>query len=210
LPDQPFTFASCGGLSYYRGVDLAVRAFAKANLPNARYIHLCDGPMKETIEQLARDLGVADRVKMLGDMPHVDCLRHVARADVCVHTVLRDSQGAVVEALIAGVPIITLDHLTPGMLVAEGTGHKIPMTPDMTPEKLVDELAAVMKDWHDHPEKLAAMSAAATRRGLEFTPEAKGKSYRAFHETALRIVRAERSKSTLRHSTSPAAARLAD
>ena len=32
-PNQPFTFASCGGLSYYRGVDLAVRAFAKAKLP---------------------------------------------------------------------------------------------------------------------------------------------------------------------------------
>ena len=192
LPDQPFTFASCGGLSYYRGVDLTVKAFAKANLPNARYIHLCDGPMRETVEQLAKDLGVADRVQMLGDMPHIDCLRHVARADACVHAVLRDSQGALVEAMIAGVPVITLDHLTPGMLVTEGAGHKIPMPPDMTPEKLVDELAAVMTDWYHHREKLAAMSVAASKRGREFTPEAKGTTYRHFHRLAMQAAREEK------------------
>ncbi len=186
---QPFTFASCGGLSYYRGVDLAVKAFAKANLPDARYVHLCDGPLRETVQQLAVDLGVADRVHLPGDMPHVDCVRQVAQADVCVHTVLRDSQGLVVEAMIAGVPVLTLDHLTPGMLVTDECGKKIPIDDNTTPEQLVDAIAEVMRDWYEHPEKLAALGTSATQRGLQYTPEAKGDEYRSHHHRVLRMVK---------------------
>lgn len=186
---QPFTFASCGGLSYYRGVDLAIRAFAKANLPNARYIHYCDGPYRATVQQLARDLGVADRVDLPGDMPHLDCVRGVARADACVHTVLRDSQGLVVEALIAGVPVITLDHLTPGMMITPECGVKIPIDDTTSPDQLVDQIASVMRDWYDHPEKLVRMSDAAQRQGLLFTPQAKGDTYRAHHARVLNALR---------------------
>jgi glycosyltransferase involved in cell wall biosynthesis len=187
--DQPFTFASCGGLSYYRGVDLAVRAFAKANLPNARYVHVCDGPMRPKIEQLARELGVADKVQMLGDMPHIDCLRQVATADACVHTVLRDSQGALVETMLAGVPVITLDHLTPGMLVGNDCGTKIPIGDDTSPEQLVDHIAAAMRQFYDDRAPLAAMGEAAQRRAAAFSPEAKGATYRAFHERVLQEMR---------------------
>ncbi|MBC7785204.1 MAG: glycosyltransferase [Burkholderiales bacterium] len=186
LASQPFTFASCGGLSYYRGVDLAVRAFAKANLPNARYIHLCDGPMRGQITQLARDLGVADRVELPGDMPHVDCVRAVARADACVHTVLRDSQGAIVEAMLAGVPVMTLDHLTPAMIVTNECGTKIPIDDNTTPEQIVDRIALAMRDWYEHPEKVAAMGEAAKRRAEIFSTAAKGEQYRAFHRSVIR------------------------
>jgi glycosyltransferase involved in cell wall biosynthesis len=190
-PGEPFTFASCGGLSYYRGVDLAIKAFAKANLPNARYVHLCDGPMRGQLEQLAADLGVADRVHLLGDMPHADCVRHVAQADACVHTVLRDSQGLVVEAMIAGVPVITLDHLTPGMLVTHECGAKRAIDDSTTPDQVIDWLAGVMRDWHDHPEKLIPMSKAAAERGQQFTPQAKSELYRAHHQRVLRSLRNE-------------------
>jgi len=188
--DQPFTFASCGGLSYYRGVDLAVRAFAKANLPNARYIHLCDGPLRETVQQIANDLGVADRVHLPGDMPHIDCVRLVAQADVCVHTVLRDSQGLVVEAMIAGVPVLTLDHLTPGMLVTDACGKKLPIDDNTTPEQLIDAIATVMRDWYDNRAQLVPMGIAARARGLQFTADAKGSEYRSHHHRVLRMLRA--------------------
>ncbi|MGC4031590.1 MAG: glycosyltransferase [Tepidisphaeraceae bacterium] len=113
----PFTFASCGGLSYFRGVDLAIRAFAKADIPNSRYVHACDGPMRPALEELAKELGVSGRVIFLGDIPHSECVKAMVSADVGVHTVLRDSAGVLPDALYAGLPFITLDHLTPSMLV---------------------------------------------------------------------------------------------
>ena len=190
--DAPFTFASCGGLSYYRGVDLAVRAFARANLPDARYIHLCDGPMRVKIEQIARELGVGDRVQMLGDMPHAACLRHVATADACVHTVLRDSQGALVETMIAGVPIITIDHLTPGMLVSPECGIKLPIDDTTTPEQMIDRIAAAMREMYFNRQQLSAMGQAAQRQAEQFSPQAKGALYRQLHERVLRERRASR------------------
>ncbi len=190
-PDQPFTFASCGGLSYYRGVDLAIRAFAKANLPNARYIHYCDGAFRQNVTQLAAELGIADRVHLPGDIPHIECVRGVARADACVHTVLRDSQGLVAEAMIAGVPVITLDHLTPGMMVTPDCGVKIPINDRTTADELVDQLASVMRDWYEHPDKLAALGEAARHRGQMFTADAKSSQYREHHRQVLRMLRAE-------------------
>lgn len=199
-PDQPFTFASCGGLNYYRGVDLAIKAFAKANLPNARYIHLCDGPMREPIQKYIDENGLQDRVKLMGDMPHIDCVRHVARADACVHTVLRDSQGLLVEAMLAGVPVITLDHLTPAMMVDESCGVKLPIDDSTTPAQLIDQLAAVMKDWYENRAQLAPMGQAAIGRAHEFTAEAKGVLYRSLHHRVLH----EMHHAPVTHSVSPA------
>ena len=201
--DRPFTFASCGGLSYYRGVDLALRAFAKANIPNSKYLHACDGPMRPALEQLARDLGIADRVEFLGDRPHAECVAATACADAVVHTVLRDSQGVVPDVLRVGAPVITLDHLTPAMLITPECGHLIPINDDTTPQKIVDDLAAVMTQWHADPALLAAKSAAAVERGRTFLPESRGAVLRDTHERALRSLRARTSTPTPPAITAP-------
>jgi glycosyltransferase involved in cell wall biosynthesis len=195
-PDAPFTFGSCGGLSYYRGVDIAIRAFAKADLPNSRYVHACDGPMRPTLEQLAKELGVADRVRFLGDLPHSENVKAMCQCDAMVHTVLRDSQGVLPDTLYAGVPVITLDHLTPAMLVTGECGHLIPINDSTTPESLVDELARVMRQWRNDPALVAAKGEAARQRGQAFLPESRGIIMRATHERALRNARQRNSKRT--------------
>lgn len=187
--DGPFTFGSCGGLSYYRGVDLAIRAFAQAAIPNSRYVHACDGPMRPALEQLAKELGVADRVVFLGDVSHADNVKTMSQCDAVVHTVLRDSQGVLPDALYAGVPVITLDHLTPAMLVTPECGHLIPIDDTTTPQRIVDELAVVMKQWHADPALLAAKGEAARERGRAFLPEARGIVIRSAHERAMRHAR---------------------
>lgn len=188
-PNQPFTFASCGGLSYYRGVDLTIRAFAKAKLPNARYIHVCDGALRRTCEELASELGVADRVHLVGDIGHLEGVKTVARADACVHVVLRDSQGILCEIMQAGVPVITLDHLTPAMLVTPECGHLIPISNDTSPDDIVDALAKVMREWYENPDLVAAKGRAAAERGKSFSPAAKGAVYREQHQRVLRQLR---------------------
>ena len=192
----PFTFASCGGLSYYRGVDLTIRAFAKAKLPNARYVHVCDGALRQTCEELASELGVADRVHLVGDIGHLEGVKTVARADACVHMVLRDSQGILCEIMQAGVPVITLDHLTPAMLVTSASGHLIPIHEASSPDDLVDELAKVMRQWHDDHALVAAKSRAAAERGRSFSPSVKGETYRAQHLRVLRQIHAGRCKNS--------------
>ena len=187
---QPFTFMSCGGLNYARGVDLALKAFAQADLPGARYVHVCDGPMRPALEQLARDLGIADRVTFTGDMPHVECVKKVATADAMVHTVLRDSEGVMPDVMHAGVPAITMNHLTPALIVTPESGHLLTIDATTTPQDVIDELAAVMRRWASDPELVAAKGRAAAERGKLFEPLARGEAYRAQHQRVLRDVRA--------------------
>ena len=157
--------------------------------------------MRPSLEALAQKLGIADRVAFLGDMPHADCVKVAATADAVVHTVLRDSQGVLPDVLRVGVPIITLDHLTPAMLVLPECGHLIPVTELTTPDQIVDDLAAVMRQWHADPALLATKAEAAKVRGLAFQPESRGAILRATHERAIR-------RATERMNSAPTAAQL--
>ena len=186
---QPFTFMSCGGLSYFRGVDLSLKAFAKANLPNAQYVHVCDGPQRVVLEQLARDLGIEDRVIFTGDMPHIECVKRVATADVVVHTVLRDSEGVLPDVMHAGVPAITMNHLTPALIVSKESGHLLHIDNDTSPQDIIDELAGVMKQWYENPQLVAAKGRAAAERARMFEPASRGAAYRAYHTRVLSRVR---------------------
>jgi hypothetical protein len=75
------------------------------------------------------------------------------------------------------------------MMITPECGVKIPIDDTTTPDQLVDQIAKVMRDWHDHPEKLAQMSEAAKRQGLTFTPQSKGDLYRAHHARVLSALR---------------------
>lgn len=188
---KPFTFMSCGGLSYFRGVDLSLRAFAKAALPDARYVHVCDGPMRPMLEKLARDLGIADRVTFAGDLPHVECVKLVAQADAVVHMVLRDSEGVLPDVMHVGVPAITMDHLTPAMLVTDASGQLIKVDDATLPSAVIAQLAGVMQAWYADPALVARKGAAAAERGKLFEPAARGDAYRSHHYRVLRDMRAK-------------------
>jgi UDP-glucose:(heptosyl)LPS alpha-1,3-glucosyltransferase len=92
---------------YTKGIDRVIRALAK--FPDVK---LVIAGLTETTRssakqaRLARDLGVASRVKWLGhreDIPHL-----MAAADLLVHPARYDTTGTVIlEAIVNGLPVIT-------------------------------------------------------------------------------------------------------
>jgi glycosyltransferase involved in cell wall biosynthesis len=182
---RPFRFVSSGGLSYFRGVDLALRAFARANLPDAEYVHASDGPDRPRLEALAVELGIADRVKFLGDAPHAENVKVVATADVYVHTVLRDSMGLMPEAMAMGIPVLTLDHNTMAVMVNEQVGHKIAIDDQSTPQQVIDALAEWMARWHEDSGERRRLGEAGVSHSKQFTATGRLREYRACHAIAL-------------------------
>jgi phosphatidylinositol alpha-1,6-mannosyltransferase len=71
-----------GRLVPRKGCDLVLRSVADlaAEYPGLRYIIAGDGPERARLEGLARELGIADRIRMLGD---VDDLTKWAAYDLC-------------------------------------------------------------------------------------------------------------------------------
>ncbi|UAK22846.1 glycosyltransferase [Sphingomonas nostoxanthinifaciens] len=89
-------------------LDRLLRAFARVNAPAARLAIVGDGPERDKLEQLARTLGIADRVDMPGFA--TDVLPWLQRADL--FALSSDYEGlpaAALEALACGVPVVTTD-----------------------------------------------------------------------------------------------------
>jgi glycosyltransferase involved in cell wall biosynthesis len=87
-----------------------VRGFARAlaQVPEARLILAGDGPLKSALEQLARELRVADRVHFLGVRTDVPLL--LQAADVfCLTSLSEAASLTVLEAMAAGRPIVLTD-----------------------------------------------------------------------------------------------------
>jgi glycosyltransferase involved in cell wall biosynthesis len=132
LPDDGTVLAFVGALRPWHGVDVAVRALLL--LPGAVLCVAGDGPVRDQLQRLAAELGVAGRVRWLGELPHGDVPRLLAAADVALapYPVLPGfgfSPLKLYEYLGAGVPVvasdigqvrITLDSGRWGSLVAPG------------------------------------------------------------------------------------------
>jgi glycosyltransferase involved in cell wall biosynthesis len=68
------------------------------------------GPMRAKLERMARDLGVADKVRFLGSRPHAEVARWMNRADVlCLTSRSEGMPNVVVEALASGLPVVATD-----------------------------------------------------------------------------------------------------
>ena len=63
-PDtNPVRYISIARLLHWKGLHLGLQAFAKANIPDAEYWILGDGPEKERLHQLAENLGISHQIK---------------------------------------------------------------------------------------------------------------------------------------------------
>lgn len=120
-----FTALSVGQLIERKGHDLAIRALA--DLPDITLVICGDGPLRQSLETLARECGVADRVRFAGQILHDDLPCYYTAADVLLlmsasegwPNVLLESMAcgtAVVATAVDGVPEV-VQGAAAGLLV---------------------------------------------------------------------------------------------
>jgi glycosyltransferase involved in cell wall biosynthesis len=96
---------STGALIPRKGHAVVIEAMAR--IPGATLVIAGDGPERGRLQALAVDLGIDDRVRLLGSVPHAELPRLLAAADVMA--LASSSEGlanAWVEALACGTPIV--------------------------------------------------------------------------------------------------------
>jgi glycosyltransferase involved in cell wall biosynthesis len=102
-----------GRLSAEKNLDLLIPMIKKVvrQRPNARLLYVGDFDYRETLEQMAVDSGVGDRITFTGAIPREDLGTVYAAADVFAFPSLTDTQGIVLhEAAHAGLPFIIVDR----------------------------------------------------------------------------------------------------
>ena len=164
VPRDPWRVLVIARLSMYKRVDHALRAFAR--LPKRARLTICgDGPERARLEELARELGVADRVEFAGARP--DAADLLAGAAVLLLTSQSEGQSlVVVEALSRGCPVVAYDiRYGPGEMVEDGVSGLLVPYGDIS--GLADALGGLL----GRPERIAAMSKAALAWARAHGPE---------------------------------------
>jgi teichuronic acid biosynthesis glycosyltransferase TuaC len=120
------------------------------------------GPMREGLERRAAELGVADRIRFVGKIPHDEVGWWMAAGDVFVLPSLSEGLPTVVcEAMNCGRPVVaTAVDGTPEIVRDGETGL---LVPPRDPEALAAALARVLEE----PGLAARMGAQALRIGRE-------------------------------------------
>lgn len=107
--DAPLLVA-VGRLIYYKGFEFAIRALR--SVERAELMLIGDGPLREPLERLARELGVASRVHFLGELQNSDVPPYYFASDVYLLPSIARSEafGIVqIEAMACGLPVINTD-----------------------------------------------------------------------------------------------------
>lgn len=159
--DAPLSLLATGRLVWIKGFDYLLAALAavmRRGIPFRAEI-LGDGELRNVVRYSIRDLGLAERVTLPGNVPSSDVLGRLQTTDVFVLSSVGEGiSNAVLEAMASGVPVVTTD--AGGMAEAVTDGVEGFVVPVRNPTALADKIVALAND----EARRAAMGLAARRR----------------------------------------------
>jgi glycosyltransferase involved in cell wall biosynthesis len=148
-----------GRLVPQKDPELLVRAFAAIPLADARLVLIGDGALRPQVESLVERLGLGERVTLLGEvparrlLPAFDVLALASRYEGHPHVVI--------EALSAGVPVVSTRTGGISELLGSGAGLIVPVGDERS-------LAAALTRMLTDAEQAAAAAAEGRRRAKAF------------------------------------------
>jgi len=125
-----FVVGFIGTFFHFEGIDYllhAARALRRRLRDDIRFLVVGDGPEKESLEHLARELGVADIVRFTGRVPHESVLDYYSLLDVAVYPRRGLPVCEIVpplkplEAMATGTPVIVSSAAALARMVTPGT-----------------------------------------------------------------------------------------
>ena len=170
LPEDAKLLLSVGELNVNKNHQAMLKALASLGRDDLYYVICGEGERRSALEQLAGELGIADRVFLLGvrrDVPE-----WMAEADLYVHPSLREGLSvSTMEAMASGLPVVCGDIRGNRDLIEDGKGGKLVDSRDAA--QLAAALAALLEDaplcaamGEYNREKVAAFSLKRVLAGL--------------------------------------------
>jgi glycosyltransferase involved in cell wall biosynthesis len=126
VPDTARLLLAIARLTDQKGIDVAIRALPQLPADTVLVV-LGDGPERSRLEALAHELGVEQRVFLLGRVP--DVAAWLRRAALYVHPARWEGFGlGVLEAMHASLPVVATRVSSLPELVVDGvTGRLVPV-----------------------------------------------------------------------------------
>ncbi len=145
--DQHVVIGKIARLFHLKGHEYLIAAAARVvqACPQARFLLIGDGILRESLEDQLRQAGLADRFQFSGLVPPARIPQLLGAMDILVHVSLREGLArALPQALIAGKPVVSYDVDGAREVVLNGeTGF---LLPPKCIEPLADALVQLARD----------------------------------------------------------------
>lgn len=127
LPADAFVMITIGRLVARKATTQLIDMFAASAIPNAHLVIVGDGPDAAAVEQRAVELGVRDRLHMLGQVSNAVKYAALSVADAFVTASQHEGFGLVfLEAMAFGLPVLCYDRGgQTDFLTSRETGHVV-------------------------------------------------------------------------------------
>jgi glycosyltransferase involved in cell wall biosynthesis len=175
-PGQTLQIVAGGYHVERKAMPIALHALAKLgqSIPYEMVI-MGTGPAQEKWKALTEQLGLGDRVRWTGNLPHAQALDHMARGHVFVIPSVKEGlPNVVAEAMSFGVPVICHNCCGMAQFVTNESGIRIELG---SPHASIERFAEAIKRIATTPGELEKLSAGALRRANEVTWDSNAKRF---------------------------------
>lgn len=174
------TLLFVGKLSKQKGVDFLMQALAK--LPARLTLDIVgEGDEREPLERLARELGIASRVRWHGIQAHADLVRFYRSATALIVPSADEGLGLVAaEAMLCETPVVAFESGgLPDVVQHDRTGL---LVRERSPDALADAIEQLLA----RPDRGQALGAAGRLHALStFAPESVAHRYIEIYKAAI-------------------------
>jgi glycosyltransferase involved in cell wall biosynthesis len=149
--------------------------------PQARFLFVGDGILRETLERQVADAGLSAHVRFAGLVPPQQIAQYLGAMDIVAHASLREGLARVLpQALIAGKPVVSYDvDGAREVVLPDVTGYLIPAC-------TVEPMTAAIAELIAKPELREQFGREGQRRFAEqFRHETMTQQIRALYERLL-------------------------
>ena len=180
LSESAVLFGYIGGLRPEKNLELLIRSFGLAGLTNARLLLVGDGPCRQDLELLVKQLGIGERVAFEGQV--ADAAPYLNALDVFVMSSMTEqTPNALLESMACGLPAIATDAGDTSDILAECGWPAVAARDDLG--LYVEKLQAMARQ----PDLRAQVGAANRRRAVaDYSMERMVHEYEALYHAAAR------------------------
>ncbi|MDD3531273.1 MAG: glycosyltransferase family 4 protein [Candidatus Pacebacteria bacterium] len=137
--------------------------------PHVSFLIFGTGPDEVMLRALAKELGVGDRARFMGQIGHEDMPKYLKASDIYIRPSLSEGFGIVfIEAMAAGLPVIATQEggIADFLFDAKRNPDK-PTTGWAVDKNAPEQIAEAVKDIIAHPEEVARVRAIAKEMAFE-------------------------------------------
>jgi glycosyltransferase involved in cell wall biosynthesis len=178
---------SVGRLAPEKNWDTLLHAFAKVyeKHPQARLVLIGEGTARQSLEELAAELGITDRATFTGSLPFEEIPRYLKAADVFAFASVTETQGLVtIEAMAAGLPVVAVEGPGTRDIVEHG---KQGFLVENDPEALAKGIQKLLSD----SQRIKRFSNNALKKAKTFDVNELGKQMIGVYEQAIEDKKAD-------------------